>query len=193
MKLNLANRITLIRVFLTPVVIFFYLANFIPYNILIATIIFIIAINTDYIDGYIARSRNMVTNLGKFLDTLADKLIVTSAIILVSIDQILPAPYGAIFAIVIIGRELLVSGLRQIAAANNIVIAADKYGKIKAIFQDITVPLMMILAQVYKLGYTSNLVNVVEIITYVLAGITVVLTVYSAINYIVKNKSAIKQ
>lgn len=189
MKLNLPNKITLVRIVLLPLFVFFYLAEFIVWGKLIAAVIFVIATTTDFIDGYIARKRNLVTNLGKFLDPIADKLIATAALILIAIDGTLPSPYGAIVAIIIIGRELIISGFRQVAAANGVVIAADKWGKIKTVFQDIAIPALMVVAQLKVLAVSNeSLMMFFEILAYSLTLIATILTVVSAFNYMLKNK-----
>lgn len=189
MKLNLPNKITLVRIVLLPLFVFFYLAEFIVWGKLIAAVIFVIATTTDFIDGYIARKRNLVTNLGKFLDPIADKLIAAAALILIAIDGTLPSPYGAIVAIIIIGRELIISGFRQVAAANGVVIAADKWGKIKTVFQDIAIPALMVVAQLKVLAVSNeSLMIFFEILAYSLTLIATILTVVSAFNYMLKNK-----
>ena len=127
--MNLPNKISVARICLLPVFIFFYLASFIPCNYLIAAIIFSLAAFTDFLDGYIARKYNLVTNLGKLLDPIADKLIVMAALIVLTVDGIIPNPYGIIVTIIIIGRELFISAFRQVAAAKGFVMAADKWGK----------------------------------------------------------------
>lgn len=190
--MNLPNKITISRICLLPVFIFFYLADFIPYGKIIGAAIFVIAASTDFIDGKIARKRNLVTNLGKFLDPIADKLIVVGALLLVVIDGTIPAPYGFIVAIIIIGRELIISAFRQIAATKNVIMAADWWGKIKATVQDIAIPLLMVLAQSYQSNwFKGTFLNVYEITCYVLIGIATVLTIYSGINYVVKNKQVL--
>lgn len=125
--MNLANKLTLIRIFLVPVFLVFIAVKDIPYGSFIATFIFILASLTDKLDGYIARSRNQITNFGKFMDPLADKLLVTAA--LISLVDLQVVPGWA--AVVIIAREFAVSGLRSIAAAQGRVIAASWWGKIK--------------------------------------------------------------
>ena len=111
--MNLANKLTVIRIFLVPIFLIFIAVQGIPYGTFIATFIFILASLTDKLDGYIARSRNQITNFGKFMDPLADKLLVTSA--LISLVELQMVPSWA--AIVIIAREFAVSGLRTIAAS----------------------------------------------------------------------------
>ena len=152
-NMNLPNKITLTRIFMIPVfVLFFYLDVLNGWNYLIAAIIFLLAASTDALDGHIARSRGLVTNLGKFLDPIADKVLVSTALILL-------LTRGAIFEVrffegwglivagicvaVILARELIVSGFRMIAAERNLVIAADKLGKIKTTFQDASIVLIL--------------------------------------------------
>lgn len=191
--MNLPNKISCVRIALLPVFIFFYLATFIPCNYLIAGIIFAIAAFTDFLDGKIARKYNLVTNLGKFLDPIADKLIVMAALILVTVDGTIPNPYGIIISIIIIGRELIISAFRQIAAAKNVIMAADMWGKYKTTFQTIALPLLMFQAQVVVSNWFSETgLMVLQIINYVLIGIATVLTIVSGINYIVKNKQVLK-
>lgn len=188
--MNLANKITCIRIMLIPVFILFItpmpawiinkdnifsLIN--NYNIGIATAIFIIAVITDKLDGYIARKYNQVTKLGCFLDPLADKLLIISALMfLVEENKI-----GGWIALIIIGREIAVTGLRLAAAINNKVLSADKYGKIKLVFQAITIPLYLLN------NYHFNLIERFSLDS-VMMFFTVIITVYSGINYFIKNK-----
>ena len=129
--MNLANKLTMIRIFLVPVFLVFITVKDIPYGSIIATVIFIIASLTDQLDGYIARSRNQITNFGKFMDPLADKLLVTAA--LVSLVELKLVPGWAV--VVILAREFAVSGLRTLAASDGIVIAASWWGKNKTVTQ----------------------------------------------------------
>ena len=192
--MNLPNKISCVRIALLPVFIFFYMATFIPCNYLIAGIVFAVAAFTDLLDGKIARKYNLVTDLGKFLDPIADKLIVMAALILVSADGTIPKPYGIIAAIIIIGRELIISAFRQIAAAKGIVMAADMWGKYKTTFQTIALPLLMLQAQVVASNWlTGNGLLAFQIVNYVLIGIATVLTIISGCNYIIKNKAVLKQ
>lgn len=191
--MNLPNKLSLIRIFLIPIFIFFFLADFIPGGKIIACAIFIIAALTDMLDGKIARKYNLVTNLGKLLDPIADKLLVISGLLLVVVDFTIPHPYGVICAIIIIGRELLVSAVRQIAATQNIVIAADKFGKIKMIVQVIALPMLFVLSfLMYNVTIDATVLLVCKIITYVFIGIATLFTVLSGINYVVKNKQIFK-
>ena len=187
--MNLPNKLSLIRIILIPFFIFFYLAEFISFGKLIALAIFVIAALTDMLDGKIARKYNLVTNLGKLLDPIADKLLVTSGLLLVVVDFTIPHPYGVLIAIVIIGRELLISAFRQIAAAQNIVMAADKFGKIKMITQVIALPMLFVLSYLtYNVGITGTALLVCQIVSYVFIGLATLFTVLSGVNYLVKNR-----
>lgn len=192
--MNLPNKISLVRICLLPVFIFFYLATFIPCNFLIAAIIFVVAASTDFLDGYIARKYNLVTNLGKLLDPIADKLIVMAALLLVTVDGTIPNPYGIIASVIIIGRELIISAFRQVAASKGFVMAADKWGKYKTAFTDVSLPMLMLLAQIVASNWLTGVaLQVVQIINYVLLGISVLLTIISGVNYMVKNKDVLKE
>lgn len=187
------NQITMIRIFLLPVIVFFYLANFILWGKFIAVVLFIIAAVTDFIDGHLARKTGQVSDLGKFLDTIADKLLITVALVLVICDGTIMAPWGAIIAIIIICREFIVTFLRQIAVNKGIVLAADKFGKYKALFQDIALPSFMLMAFFGDIGLmASGFGEVYFIICYVLIAIATVMTVLSGINYFVKNWQVFK-
>lgn len=130
--MNLPNKLTLMRVFLIPFFLLFMYIKMIPFNYLFALIIFSAASITDALDGKIARSRNLVTNFGKFLDPLADKVLVLSALtVFVEIDEI---NMGAIPLIIITAREFMVSGLRLLAADSGVVVAAGIWGKLKTAF-----------------------------------------------------------
>lgn len=186
--MNLPNKISCIRIALLPVFIFFYLATFIPCNYLIAGVVFAIAAITDFLDGKIARKYKLVTNMGKFLDPIADKLIVVAALILVTVDGTIPNPFGIIISIIIIGRELIISAFRQVAAAKGFVMAADMWGKYKTTFQTIALPLLMLQAQVVASSwFTGTPLLILQIVNYSLIGIATALTIISGCNYIIKN------
>jgi CDP-diacylglycerol--glycerol-3-phosphate 3-phosphatidyltransferase len=193
--MNLPNKITLVRILLIPFMIFFYLADFIPggWGKIVALIILIVASLTDFLDGYIARKNNLVTDLGKFLDPIADKVLVLAALLLVVCDGTVPAPYGVIIAVIILGRELIISAFRQVAATKNFVMAADKWGKIKTIVTDISLPLLFLLSFFYANGtITGSGLLAFEVINYILLGIATVLTILSGVNYMVKNWKVVK-
>jgi len=177
--MNLANKLTMLRILLIPLVMFFVLWDF-PYGKLISAIIFLCAAFTDGLDGYIARKRKEITNMGKLLDPLADKLLVAAALVsLVEIGQI-----PAWTAIVIIGREFLVTGLRGIAAAEGLVIAASNLAKIKTVFQIAALSALLLDEYVASvLGFSPG-----QWLLY----LAVLLTVYTGYDYLVKTFTGIK-
>ena len=195
--MNLPNKLTILRVVLIPFMMFFYLADFIPYGIgkLIALVIFIIASLTDMLDGQIARKRNLVTNFGKFLDPIADKMLTSAMLFMLVADQTIPSPWGAIIITIIISREFMVSALRLLVASKGTVLAADWWGKIKTIVQMIAIPVCVVLSYLYTCGLNvpNALTLTFEILSYVLIGLATVLTVISGVNYIVKNRHAFKE
>ena len=182
--MNVPNKISLIRIFAIPVVAFFYLADFIPggWGKLAAMIIFAVAALTDFVDGAIARKTNQVTDLGKFLDPIADKLLMAVGLLLILADGTMIAPWGVIMTIIILAREFIVSAFRQIAATKNFVMAADMWGKIKANFQPIAIAAFMFLAFNNVNPFMGSFTYAYSIICYVLMGIATVLTIISGIN-----------
>lgn len=186
--MNLPNKLSLLRIFLVPIMAVLFILE-IPYGALWAAIVFVVAAFTDFLDGHIARKRNLVTDLGKLLDPIADKLLVLFGLFLVVEGGLLPFGIGSISAALIIGRELLVSALRQIAVNKNIVIQANFYGKIKAVFQYISLPLLMITkleVEIVKLSET--LFDIIFYTSYVTFFIAVVLTILSGAVYVVQNR-----
>ncbi|ERT56790.1 CDP-diacylglycerol--glycerol-3-phosphate 3-phosphatidyltransferase [Peptoniphilus koenoeneniae] len=171
--MNLPNKLTFLRILLVPVfVILMYLGQ--EFRV-IATIVFCIASFTDFLDGYLARKNNLVTNFGKFADPLADKILVCSAIIIFCEMGDIPA--WAV--IIIIAREFAITGFRIIAASMNITIAAGSLGKIKTATQLVAVILMLIgLPILYKTGL-------------ILFYISLFFTIISAVDYMVKNKEVL--
>ena len=187
------NQITTIRIFLLPFIAFFYLADFIPWGKFIAVLLFAAAAITDFIDGRLARKTGQVTDLGKFLDTIADKLLITVALVLVVADGTIMAPWGAIVAIIILCREFAVTFLRQVAVNKGLVVAADKFGKYKALVQDVALPAFMLYAFFAVEGLVSaGFLHIFGIICYVLIGLATLLTILSGINYFVKNWGVFK-
>lgn len=192
--MNLANKLTMIRIFLVPIFLIFIAVKGIPYGSVIATLIFIIASLTDQLDGYIARSRNQITNFGKFMDPLADKLLVTAA--LISLVELHLIPAWA--AVVIIAREFAVSGLRTLAASEGTVIAASWWGKIKTVTQIAAILLLLLKVNISSSEYLTNLVvnnNILKgFFNYVpnfILIVAVIITIISGIDYFIKNKNAI--
>lgn len=178
--MNLPNKLTIFRVILIPFFVFFLLAPYFEgYGNYIALVIFIVASLTDLADGKIARKYDLVTNFGKFMDPLADKLLVSSAMICLVEMGLLPAW----IVIVIISREFIISGFRLIASDNGVVIAASYWGKFKTTFQMFMVILLVLNVDnsIYQL--------IATIITYV----ALILTIVSLVDYIVKNKDILKE
>ena len=173
-NLNVPNVLTMIRFLLVPV----YVVLFVSGQKYAALVTFLAASLTDLLDGKIARKYNLVTNFGKFMDPLADKLLVCSALIcLIALDRI-----PAWIVIVIISREFIISGFRLIAADNGVVIAASYWGKFKTASQMVTVILLVL-----------NIQNTVfTVLGTVFIYISLVLTVVSLIDYIAKNKEVLK-
>jgi CDP-diacylglycerol--glycerol-3-phosphate 3-phosphatidyltransferase len=174
MKMNLPNKLTILRTVMIPFfLLFLYTDWFSGYDKIIAAAIFIIASLTDMLDGKIARKYNLVTNFGKFMDPLADKLLVCSAMIaLVDLDRI-----AAWIVIIIIAREFIISGFRLVASDNGVVIAASYWGKFKTTFQ-----MLMIILLVLNLDFPY-----VSVVENVLIYIALALTVISLADYIAKN------
>lgn len=192
--MNLANKLTLIRIFLVPIFLIFIAVKSFSYGTFIATFIFILASLTDKLDGYIARSRNQITKFGKFMDPLADKLLVTAALISLVELQIIPSWA----AMIIIAREFAVSGLRTIAASDGVVIAASWWGKIKTVIQIIAIILLLLKVNIINSKYLQNLVNDVpqmnnffDIAPTVMLYLAVIITIISGIDYFKKNKNTI--
>lgn len=171
--MNLANKITLVRLFLIPVFVIIFMICGRDMNI--AAIVFIIASLTDAVDGHIARSRNMITNFGKFTDPLVDKVLTMAAFLVLVEDNTIPAwP-----VIIIISRELIITGFRTLAADSGITIAASMWGKAKTTSQMIA--LVMLLLNVPSLNKAGIFVF------YIAVGLTVI----SGVDYIVKNKKVL--
>ena len=201
--MNLPNKISFARICMIPVFVIVFFMEKIPFNFGISAIIFAVAACTDFIDGYIARSRGLVTNLGKFLDPIADKVLVATAmILLLTMKDTLFALFGSaqtvIYAVtavsisVILARELIISAFRQIAAANGVVMAADKLGKYKTTFQDISVFLLILAADITTpVEYAVPWNQYLAIIGFVFFAVATILTVWSGISYVVKNKQVL--
>ncbi len=189
--MNLPNKLTILRLIMIPLFVAVFYLTVIPYNYVISAVIFVLAALTDFLDGYIARKYNLVTNLGKFLDPIADKVLVSTALIVMLLpfpneSAILPF-YGAIAVAIILARELIVSGFRIVAASNGKVLAADKSGKIKTFTQDVAVVVLLVGADLM-----SGLYSVINIVGLVFLGLATLLTIYSGIECIVKNIDVLK-
>jgi len=175
--MNLPNKITLFRVIMIPVLLVLMLVPGIPLGNHFAALVFIVASVSDFLDGYLARKNNLVTNCGKFMDPLADKLLVCSALICFVEFHYIPSW----IVIIIIAREFIISGFRLVASDNGVVIAASYWGKFKTTFQMISCVLFIL-----KLGYWWT--NILE---QLFLWISFALTLISLFEYIWKNRKVI--
>ena len=174
--MNIANQLTILRIVLVPVFMYFLLAG----NMNLAAAIFIIASLTDFLDGFLARKMNLITNLGKFMDPLADKVLVMAAFIcLVEIGSV-----SSWAVVIILGREFIVSIFRAVAAAEGIVIAASWWGKLKTNSQMLAIVLLL---------FNNTPLEVMDgQLAQIVLWIAVALTVISGVDYIIKNKQVLK-
>lgn len=195
--MNLPNKLSFLRIFLVPVMMFFYMASFIPFGKVVAVVLFIVAALTDLFDGKIARKRGEVTDLGKLLDPLADKMLYTCAFFLIIADGTVLAPWGIIALSILFVRDSLINGVRQIAATKGVVLAAANSGKLKALLTDIYIPLFMFISQgiFVGTGYVAcDVINQILVIAaYVVMGVATLVTIYSGVEYCVKNKQLFTQ
>ena len=176
--MNLPNKLTTFRVILIPFFVFFLLAPYFEgYGNYIALVIFIVASLTDFLDGKIARKYNLVTNFGKFMDPLADKLLVCSALICFVDMHRMPTWV----VLIIISREFIISGFRLIAVEKGVVIAANYWGKVKTVVQ-------MVMSIVLILDFSFS---GAELLEWILIWAAVVLTVISLLDYIYKNRAVL--
>ena len=185
--MNLANKLKLLRIILIPFfIVCFYIPSLIvntvavnnyliPYANLLGLIIFLLAAITDFIDGYVARKYNMITDFGKFMDPLADKLLVTAALLVLLENGLISG--WVVF--VILAREFIVTGFRTIAASKGVVIAAGWLGKIKTVVQ------FMMISTLLLLNYPFEIFN--WPVDRIFIALAVVLTVASGVEYIYKN------
>ena len=196
--MNLPNKLTMARILLVPLFVVFYFLpfDFAPY---VAVALFVVAACTDFLDGYIARKYNLVTDLGKLLDPIADKTLVTAALFCVVATNPLQSGAGlagqigqhgqvilAVCGIVVLARELIISAVRQIAATKGVVIQANVYGKIKTITQDVCLPILIVLNGA---KYASNLFfDIVWWVGFALLIVSTAITILSGVVCLVQNK-----
>lgn len=190
--MNLPNKISIVRICMIPVFVLFFYLKF-PFHNVVAAAIFALAALTDALDGHIARSRGLVTNLGKFLDPIADKVLVATAFVLMVANPAIFGGFGAwgeivgaVCVCIILARELIISAFRQIAATAGIVLAAEKLGKYKTTFQDLCVVVLLVSVDLSGLAYT--IVNAVGLGLFAIATI---LTLVSGFSYVIKNKQVL--
>lgn len=197
--MNLPNKLTISRMVMIPVFVLFFYLNFTAHYF-VALAVFAVASLTDLLDGKIARKYNLVTNLGKFLDPIADKVLVLSALVIfLSRPEQIICTMGSIGivimscgVVVILAREIIVSGFRMVAASSGLVIAADVFGKYKTVCQDIAVVVLLIGAGVSELTehISGIIINCIGLGFFALA---VILTIISGINYLYKNREVLKK
>ena len=177
--MNTPNKLTIARMILVPFFVLFILTGWGgDGNRYICLAIFVVASITDWFDGYLARKNNLVTNFGKFMDPLADKLLVCSALIcMIELDRL-----PAWFVIIIIAREFIISGFRLVASDNGVVIAASYWGKFKTVFQ-----MAMVIVLIMDLG------GAFDVIGQALIWISLALTIISLIDYVWTNRQVLTQ
>ena len=176
--MNLPNKLTVLRVIMIPFFVFFYLNGY----VVVADILFILASLTDLADGKIARKYNLVTNFGKFMDPLADKLLVAAALICFVEEERI----ASWIVLIIISREFIISGFRLVAAEGGKVIAAGYWGKLKTAVTMVTIVLMI--PNFGNIIVNSGWISIVE---HILVYASLILTVVSLIDYFVKNKDVL--
>lgn len=185
--MNLPNRLTLARIAAVPVFLILLLWQF-PFHYFAALVIFVAASLTDLFDGRIARSRGLITDFGKFLDPIADKMLTTAALLgFISLG----IGFGTVWiTVIVLIREFSVSSIRMIAAASGKVVAADKWGKIKTVMQMVGIIMALTFEEFISLFPSLLLVGTILRIAYnIVLWFSAVLTVVSGINYLVKNKT----
>ena len=193
--MNTANKLTLLRIVITPLFVAAllfrdFIPAYAPYAHWVAAMLFLLAAITDILDGNYARKHHVVTDFGKLMDPIADKLLVLAACVMLSSTTDAAHPkhlLHPIITVVFLFRELLISGVRQVAASKGVVIAAGRLGKFKTIFQDIIV-IALLLYDEFPFRYLNPYLRIlIEVLVYV----ALILAVASAVEYIVKNKGVL--
>ncbi|MBR5524830.1 MAG: CDP-diacylglycerol--glycerol-3-phosphate 3-phosphatidyltransferase [Clostridia bacterium] len=180
--MNLPNKLTLMRCILTPIFLFLMLANF-PFHYAAALVVFAVASLTDYFDGKIARKYNLITNLGKFLDPLADKALTTAAFL--GFIVVLGGPLMCWAVFLVLAREFAVTSVRLLAAKDGVVVAASFAGKLKTVMQMVSIIYTLAALQVCDLDITTRGTNTALIVIGILLiWISVVATVVSGVQYV---------
>ncbi len=193
--MNLPNKLSLSRIILIPFIVLFYLLGGVwGWFKLFAILLFIAACVTDSLDGKIARKYNLITTLGKFLDSIADKMLILTVLCLIVVDGTIINPIGVICFVIVMCRELLISALRQIGAAKNIVIAADYWGKVKATAQMASISLFLLFSFLKSVCVLPSFLNVIFIVLcYASLFVMMATTIFSCVNYLLKNKQLWKE
>jgi CDP-diacylglycerol--glycerol-3-phosphate 3-phosphatidyltransferase len=185
-KMNVPNILTMIRIFCTPLMVLMFLLP-IPNGIgvFVALGIYIFGCFTDLLDGKIARKYNLITDFGKFMDQIADKFITTTAMILVLFAGVTYTWLSIIMLLIVVLRDILIGGIRMVAANKNFVIAADIYGKVKSFFLDISNMVLMLYVGLRAVS-SSNFVGIVRYLGIAIMVVGVILSVVSCVNYTLK-------
>ncbi len=178
--MNVPNRLTIFRVVMIPLFVVAMLWQSLPYSDYIAAALFIGACITDFLDGFLARKYNQVTTFGKFMDPLADKLLVCAALVCFLAEENPEMPVWAV--IIIISREFIISGFRLVAAEKGVTIAASYWGKVKTVVQ-------MTMSIVLIINFTHPVFRIIDMI---LIYASVLLTIVSLFDYIYKNRDVMK-
>lgn len=192
-KLNIPTRLTIVRMVLIPLFVALYLIEF-PYNGLAAVAVFMIASFTDFLDGYLARKWNQVTSLGKFLDPIADKMLVMCALVALLLDNSQGEIFTmivAIFLMLIESRELIVSCFRIIAASKGITLAADRWGKMKTVCQMIALIVLIPHRSLFAVFGDATWLLILYYVGFALLALSTLLAIISGANYIIKNKQVL--
>ncbi|MBO5229341.1 MAG: CDP-diacylglycerol--glycerol-3-phosphate 3-phosphatidyltransferase [Clostridia bacterium] len=188
MSKHIPNIITTIRIALLPLVFFFYLTNFVPFSQYIAIAIFLIAAATDFLDGMIARKYNLVSNVGKLLDPIADKMLYYTGLFLIIVTGILPVWACAIIYTINLCRDFAIDCLRMIAATKGSVLAANIYGKFKTVIAFVATP-WLLLQGCLPTAWVG--LQVFQIIGFVLIGVQTFFCLLSGIIYLVQNRKVL--
>ena len=188
MSKHIPNIITIIRIALLPLVFFFYLTDFVPYSQYIAIAIFLVAAGTDFLDGMIARKYNLVSNIGKLLDPIADKMLYYTGLFLIIVTNILPVWACVLIYMINLCRDFAIDCLRMIAATKGSVLAANIFGKIKTIIAFVATPWVLLQG---CLPIDWNGLMAFEIIGYVLMGLQTFFCLLSGVIYLVQNRQVL--
>ena len=190
-KMNVPNILTMIRIFCTPIIVLMFLLP-IPNGIgvFVALGIYIFGCFTDLIDKKIARKYNLITDFGKFMDQIADKFITTTAMILVLFSGVTYTWLAVLMLLVVVLRDILISGIRMVAANKNFVIAADIYGKVKSLFLDVANMVLMLYVGLRAVS-NADFVGIVRYIGLAIMIVGVVLSIISCVNYTMKASKVI--
>jgi len=189
---HVPNILTMIRIACTPIIILLFLLP-IPKGIgvFVALGIYVFGCFTDMLDGYIARKYKLITDFGKFMDQIADKFITTTAMILVLFSGVTSGWLAVLMLLIVVLRDILISGIRMVAANKNYVIPADIYGKVKSFFLDIASMILMLYIGL-RATLNTNFVNYVRVLGIAIMIVGVILSVISCINYSVNAVKTIK-